>query len=98
MEMGIKTNNIAIGDSVKVIHNGRTYCMYSELINNNFPTLLSEFYEGYSPEEGTIGRVINTIIHPHERKLLYIVRDENHVFIISEPGIEKYGTYEVNLL
>lgn len=84
------TTEIQIGDTVKVVNNGKCYTRYEEWFVKNAPQYLGKFAYGGMPKNGGSYKVL---MKSDKDGLKYVIQEINWpndaVYLIDEKGIEK---------
>lgn len=84
------TTEIQIGDTVKVVNNGRCYTRYEEWFVKNAPQYLGKFAYGGMPKNGGSYKVL---MKNDKDGLKYVIQEidwpNDAVYLIDEKGIEK---------
>ena len=84
------TTEIQIGDTVKVVNNGKCYTRYEEWFVKNAPQYLGKFAYGGMPKNGGSYKVL---MKNDKDGLKYVIQEidwpNDAVYLIDEKGIEK---------
>ena len=95
-----ESENINVGDSVRITEYGYTYAGNSPWILKNAPDQIDNFKDGYLPKNNYICKVIFKAQHSQNTDIiLYLLSFENRVFVMDSRGFKlERKSFEVELI